>query len=121
MHSYPTLPVGAFGIRVGFAYISGQLPVTRAGKLLACRPFDEQVRQVLNNLDACLRRVNLDRNALVQVRVYVTDMAQWPGFNAIYVDWIGEHRPVRAVASVSGLHYGADIEVEAVAVLPRES
>lgn len=104
----------------GFAYISGQLPITHEGKVLACRPFIEQVRQVLDNLDACLRHVDLGRNALVQVRVYVTDMAQWPEFNAIYADWIGEHRPARAVASVSELHYGASIEVEAVAVLPRE-
>ena len=53
--------------------------------------------------------------------MYVTDIRQWPVFDAAYAEWIGGHRPSRAVASVTDLHYGAAIEVQAVAaVRPRQ-
>ncbi|ECE6505458.1 RidA family protein, partial [Salmonella enterica subsp. salamae] len=40
----------------------------------------------------------------------------WPVFNKVYAEWIGEFRPSRAVAGVSELHYGAAVEVEAIAL-----
>jgi reactive intermediate/imine deaminase len=101
----------------GMAYISGQLPVDADGEPLTDRPLDEQIRQTLSNLDRCLAAVASDKSRLVQVRVYVTDIAHWPGFDHIYANWIGEHRPARAVAGVKELHYGAAIEIEAVAAV----
>jgi hypothetical protein len=53
----------------------------------------------------------------VQVRVYVTDIALWPAFNAIYAAWAGASRPARAVVPVPMLHHGLLIEIEAVAVI----
>jgi len=53
----------------------------------------------------------------VQVRVYVTDINQWPAFNTIYAKWIGASRPARAVVPVPELHFGFKIEVEAVALV----
>ncbi|CAG9223953.1 hypothetical protein BGLA2_350006 [Burkholderia gladioli] len=38
-------------VAAGLAHVSGQLPVSAAGKPLAARPFAEQVRKVLANLD----------------------------------------------------------------------
>ncbi|HGM5336618.1 TPA: RidA family protein [Serratia marcescens] len=100
----------------GVVYLSGQLPVTFSGEQLTDAPFEQQVRQVLSNLDACLGGAGVGRKQLVQVRVYITDIDLWPEFNAIYAEWIGEFRPARAVAGVSQLHYGAAVEVEAVAL-----
>ena len=51
---------------------------------------------------------------LTQVRVYVTDIADWPAFNALYAKWAGASRPARCVVPVPQLHYGFKIEVEAV-------
>ena len=53
---------------------------------------------------------------LTQVRVYVTDIATWPAFNALYAKWAGAARPARCVVPVPQLHYGFKIEIEAVAV-----
>ncbi|PRH32555.1 RidA family protein [Burkholderia gladioli] len=103
-------------VAAGLVHVSGQLPVSAAGEPLAARPFEEQVRQVLANLDGCLAQAGVTRAALVQVRVYVTDIAMWPAFNRLYAEWIGAHLPARAVAGVSELHYGAAVEVEAVAL-----
>jgi 2-iminobutanoate/2-iminopropanoate deaminase len=100
----------------GLVHISGQLPLDRDGAPLAGRPFEEQVRQALANVEGCLRQAGVDRNSLVQVRVYVTDMSLWPRFNQIYAQWIGNHRPARAVAGVAELHYGLTVEIEALAL-----
>ena len=101
----------------GTAYISGQLPVNGEGKPVTSESFAVQVKQTLHNLDACLASAGIDRAALVQVRVYLTDMADWKAFDEIYGEWIGSHRPARAVAGVSALNHGAAIEMEATAVV----
>ncbi len=99
------------------AYISGQLPLDAEGTPLADQPFDVQVQQVLGNLDDCLHTAGSSRQQLLSVTVYVTDIGQWPAFDAAYAEWIGGHRPSRAVACVADLHYGAAIEVQAVAAV----
>ena len=100
----------------GFVMISGQLPITADGAHLDNASFEDQTRQVLLNLDSCLQTAGISREQLVQVRVYVTDIGQWPLFNQLYSQWLGDHRPARAVAGVAQLHYGCAVEVEAMAV-----
>ncbi|SMG59631.1 RidA family protein [Paraburkholderia susongensis] len=105
-------------IAAGLVHISGQLPVNPAGLPLQGHTFEEQVEQVLENVDGCLKQAGVTRTSLVQVRVYVTDIKSWPDFDRLYTAWIGDHRPARAVAGVSHLHYGVSVEVEAVALAP---
>lgn len=102
-------------------FISGQLPIQPDGTQLNDSYFETQARQVLENVDACLACVGLDRTRLTQVRIYVTDINNWPLFNELYASWIGEHRPARAVAGVAELHFGFGVEVEAVALLRPDS
>lgn len=100
----------------GLVFISGQLPVDKLGNAITNASFQEQTSLVLANLQACLSSVNCDKTHLVQFRVYIANMENWPLFNQIYAKWIGEHRPARAVAGVSELHFGAALEIEAIAV-----
>jgi 2-iminobutanoate/2-iminopropanoate deaminase len=99
----------------GLAFISGLLPVDGAGKVLADGPFEVQVAQVLHNLDAVLTGCGSHRRQLVQVRVYLTDVELWGPFNALYAEWIGDHRPARCIVPVPALHFGVALELEAVA------
>ncbi|BBU95947.1 RidA family protein [Providencia rettgeri] len=100
----------------GLVFISGQLPVDKLGNAVIDVSFQKQASLVLDNLQACLDAVNCSKAQLVQVRVYIADMENWPLFNQIYANWIGDHRPARAVAGVAELHFGAALEIEAVAV-----
>ncbi len=100
----------------GFVFVSGQLPVAADGHKLNGEPFEAQARQVLANVAAALRGAGSSIAQLVQVRVYVTDIEDWPEFNAIYAQWAGSSRPARAVVPVPQLHYGFRIEVEATAL-----
>ena len=101
----------------GFVFISGQLPITPAGEKLNQASFEDQTKQVLANVQAALESAGSSVANLVQVRVYVTDIEQWPAFNRIYQQWAGAAPPARAVVPVPLLHHGFSIEVEAVGVV----
>jgi reactive intermediate/imine deaminase len=101
----------------GMLFIAGQLPIDTTGNKLTDQPFAVQVKQTLANVQAVLAEHQLSVEDLVQVRVYVTDIENWPAFNQLYAEWAGEAKPARAVVPVPILHYGFLIEVEAVAVL----
>jgi 2-iminobutanoate/2-iminopropanoate deaminase len=101
----------------GMVYVSGQLPIGADGVALTDAPFDVQARQALANVQACLEAAGSSVAGLVQVRVYVTDIALWPPFNALYQEWAGQRRPARAVVPVPALHHGLLIEIEAIASL----
>ena len=120
-HNPPALasPGGHYSHAVaagGFVFVSGQLPITAAGEKLSSASFEVQARQVLENVAAALAGAGSAVHKLVQVRVYVTDIADWPAFNALYAAWAGAAKPARAVVPVPVLHYGFRIEVEAVAL-----
>lgn len=100
----------------GFIFISGQLPIASDGSKLNDAPFEAQARQVLDNVAAALAAAGSHVSRLVQVRVYVTDIASWPAFNTLYANWAGSARPARAVVPVPELHFGFKIEIEAVAL-----
>ncbi len=100
----------------GFVFVSGQLPIAGDGRKLNEAPFEQQARQVLDNVASALIAAGSAIDRLVQVRVYVTDIGSWPAFNALYAAWAGSARPARCVVPVPQLHYGFQIEIEAVAL-----
>jgi reactive intermediate/imine deaminase len=101
----------------GFVFVSGQLPITAAGTRLTDSSFAEQTQQVLDNVEHALLAAGSAIDRLVQVRVYVDDIANWPEFNSIYARWAGNACPSRAVVPTGPLHFGLKVEVEAIAVM----
>jgi reactive intermediate/imine deaminase len=100
----------------GLVFVSGQLPITPDGVRLADAPFERQALQVLANVEAALAAAGSSIDRLVQVRVYVADIAHWPAFDALYAAWAGDARPARAVVPAGPLHHGLLVEMEAVAL-----
>jgi reactive intermediate/imine deaminase len=101
----------------GLVFVSGQLPIDEQGHKLTDASFDEQAAQVLKNVAAALEGAGSSIAQLVQVRVYLADIEDWPRFNRIYAAWAGDARPARAIVPVGPLHFGFRIEVEATAVV----
>jgi len=96
-------------------FISGQLPITKDGEKLTAASFKDQTIQVLENLKIALEGAGGSIQGLLQVRVYLDDINNWPEFNSIYAVWAGESMPARAVVPTGPLHFGLKIEIEAVA------
>src|SRR5215831_12103179 len=59
----------------GFVFISGQLPIAPDGSKLNAAPFEQQARQVLDNVAHALQAAGSSIAGLTQVRVYVTDIS----------------------------------------------
>jgi reactive intermediate/imine deaminase len=100
----------------GFVFVSGQLPIAADGSKMIDASFVDQATQVLDNVRIALEAAGSGVDRLVQVRVYVDDLANWPAFNAVYSEWAGSAKPARAVVPTGPLHFGFKVEVEAVAL-----
>ncbi|WP_332741538.1 RidA family protein [Hydrogenophaga sp.] len=99
----------------GLVFVSGQLPITPSGERLHQASFEAQTRQTLANAQSALEAAGSSVAQLVQVRVYITNIDNWPVFNQLYMAWAGQSMPARAVVPVPELHHGFALEVEAVA------
>ncbi|HZI18703.1 MAG TPA: Rid family detoxifying hydrolase [Pyrinomonadaceae bacterium] len=101
----------------GLVYVSGQLPIDPASGERRVGTIEEQTRQVLRNVAAVLEAAGSGLDRVLRMTVYVSDISLWAGVNAVYAEVMGDHRPARAVVPVRELHYGYQIEVEAVAAV----
>lgn len=115
------VPRGAYsqGVRNGrLVFVSGQLPLDLNGNIVPGGAA-EQTLQALRNVHSILRAANADLHHLVQVTVYISDIAQWPDVNSAYQSYLANVSilPARAVVPVKELHYGANVEIQAIACL----
>jgi len=100
----------------GFLYVSGQLGLDPATGRFAGEDFEAQARQVLANLGAILAEAGCAITDIVSVDVFMTDLANFKLFNAIYDDFMAGHRPARAAVQVSALPLGGVVEIKCVAL-----
>ncbi len=99
-------------VRAGdILYLSGQLGLTADGKLPDA--FDAQTRQMMDNIGGILKSAGLGWGDVVHCTVMLSDMANWPAFNAIYAIYFAGHRfPARSAFGANGLALGAKVELE---------
>ena len=101
----------------GVVYVAGQIPIDSSGRPLADAPIEKQIETVLRNIEAILHVAGSDLSLVLQMTVYVTDIANWSRVNEVYAKIMGEHRPARAVVPVRDLHHGIGVEVQAIAAV----
>ena len=101
----------------GLLFISGQLPISADGSHNYEKSFEEQTTLVFANLDAILQAGGAQRGSLLKVTVYIADISKWGIFNELYADFLGDHKPARVVVPVPELHYGYQLEIDAIAEL----
>ena len=99
-------------------YLSGQIPLDPASMTLVEGTFESAARQVFRNLRAVARAAGGDLQDIVRLTVYLTDMQQFPRVNAVMAEFFSEPYPARAAIGVNELPKGAQVEVDAILVLP---
>ena len=87
------------------------------GTKLTDANIELQTLQVLQNLEAILHEAGASKQTVLKTTVYVSDMEDWPKINPIYAAFFEAHRPARAIVPVGTLHYGLNIELEAIAAV----
>lgn len=107
------------GPRMSQAVIHGDT-VYLAGQVAddPSQPVADQTRQVLANIDRLLREAGSDRSRLLQVVVYLVDMADFATMNAVYDAWIDKANPP-ARACVQAALATPEYKVEIVAIAAR--
>ena len=101
----------------GMLFISGQIPIDPVSGEKKTGPIEEQTEQTLQNLSEILAAAGSGINQVVKVTVYLSDIELWNRVNAVYSEFFGEHKPARAVVPTRELHYGFQIEIEAIATV----
>jgi 2-iminobutanoate/2-iminopropanoate deaminase len=100
----------------GFVFVSGQLALDPAHSELVGTTIEEQTEQVMKNLAAILAEAGSSLDRLVKTTVFLVDLNDFPGMNAVYAHHVGESPPARATIEISKLPSGALVEIEAIAL-----
>lgn len=96
-------------------FTAGQIPLVPDTMEMVTGSIEAQTQRVLANLDAVLEEAGTDWNRVVKTTVFLTDLADFGAFNAIYEKHLGQAKPARSTVQVAALPRGAKVEIELVA------
>jgi 2-iminobutanoate/2-iminopropanoate deaminase len=102
----------------GLLFVSGQLPMDPGSRTVVEGGIAAQTERALRNVELVLTAAGSSLDRVVQMTIYISDGELWGAVNETYARVLGDHRPARAVIPVSPLHYGALIEIQAIAIAP---
>ena len=106
-------------VRAGdFVFLTGQVPL-RDGAPMTDGTIEEQTRAVLGDIESTLAEAGCEMGDVVKAMVWLTDRADFPGFNTVYAEYFPHDPPARS-AVVSDLLVDVRVEVEVVAYKPRQ-
>ncbi len=104
-------------IHEGLVFVSGQLPIDPASGQPRVGSIEEQTRLAISNVASVLEAAGSGLDRVIKTTVYVSNIDLWGRVNAVYAQCFGEHRPARAVVPTRDLHFGCQVEIEAVAAI----
>ncbi len=106
-------------IRAGnLLFVSGQIPLNPQTGEMTGETAAEQARQVLQNLQAVLEAGGTCLQHVVKTTIFLTDLTQFSAVNAVYAEFFPENPPARSTVQVAALPRGAQVEIEAIAIIP---
>jgi len=101
----------------GLIFVSGQLPMNHATGEAETGAIETQTELALRNVEAILTAAGSDLQHVLQMTIYVSEMEHWDKVNEVYQRILGEHKPARAIVPVKTLHFGTQIEIQAIAAV----
>jgi len=108
------------GVRVGgLLYTAGQIPLDPATGKLVEGDIAVQAERALTNLQAVLNAAGSSMKNVVKTTVFLKDMGDFRAMNEVYARYFGKNPPARSAVEVAALPLGAQIEIEAVAILKK--
>ncbi len=105
-------------IRVGeLVFVAGQLGIVLETSELAGQTVEEQTEQIMRNLAGILEAAGSGLDKLVKTTVFLIDLHDFNGMNAVYARHVGDRPPARSTVQIAALPKGARVEIEAVATV----
>jgi 2-iminobutanoate/2-iminopropanoate deaminase len=96
-------------------FTAGQIPLVPETMEMITGSIEAQTERVMANLNAVLRAANSDWERVIKTTVFLTDLADFAAFNAVYERLLGGAKPARSTVQVAGLPKGAKVEIELIA------
>ncbi|MCY4608963.1 MAG: RidA family protein [bacterium] len=104
-------------IRAGdFVFLTGQVPL-EDGKPMTHGTIEEQTRVVIEAIRETLAEAGCNLGDVVKAMVWLSERADFPGFNAVYAEYFPVDPPVRS-AVISELLVDVRVEIEVIAFRP---
>lgn len=100
-------------------FCSGQTPLDPATMQLVGDEIATQTERVLLNLSVVLNGMGLTLQNVAKTTVFLQDMADFQGMNAVYARMFGDHRPARTTVAVRQNPLGALVEIECIAEINK--
>ncbi|NNE23597.1 MAG: RidA family protein [Rhizobiales bacterium] len=105
-------------IRAGdFVFLTGQVPF-KDGVPMTTGSIEDQTRAVLDDIRVTLAEAGCELGDVVKSMIWLTERADFPGFNAVYGEYFPDAPPARS-AVVNDLLVDVKVEVEVVAYRPQ--
>lgn len=115
-------PEGPYSPAVAFerlVFVSGQAAKDPATGQLAGMDIECQTEQVLKNIAAILEAAGSGLAHVLRCGVFLTDISEFSGMNAVYSRVFGNNRPARTTVQVTALPTpGLRVEIDAIAYIP---
>jgi 2-iminobutanoate/2-iminopropanoate deaminase len=97
-------------------FTSGQIPINPATGNVEAEGITEQATQVMKNLAAVLAEAGTSFDKVVKTTCFLSDMADFVAFNAVYAEYFTS-KPARSCVAVKTLPKNVLVEVEVIAEL----
>lgn len=99
-------------------YLSGQIPLVPETMQMVEGEFETRVAQVFRNLSAVCEAAGGTLADIVKITIYLTNLDNFARVNAVMAEYFNEPYPARAAIGIAELPKGADVEMDAIMVLP---
>ena len=109
----------ALGYRVGDVVIlSGQAAIDRQGQVIGAGDFDAQAEATFQNVKTVLELAGSSMENIINVNIYLTDMANFPKILELREKWFTPPYPADTIVGVTALALPElMIEIQAIAVV----
>jgi 2-iminobutanoate/2-iminopropanoate deaminase len=117
------IPIGPYShvAKVGeWIRIGGLAGVDPATGELAGSDVRSQARQILANFGVMLESVGSDLGHVVEMTIFLLDMADFAALNEVYVEAMGAHRPARTAVGVAALPKPGAVVTMALTAVTRD-
>lgn len=98
----------------GMVYTSGQIAINPSSGQVEAQDIAAQTRQVCENLAAVLEAAGSSLEKAVKTTCYLSDMAYFAEFNAVYAEYF-TGKPARSCVAAKALPKGVMVEVDVIA------
>jgi len=98
-------------------FVSGLVPVDSAGKTVAVGDIRGQVRKVFANIESVLAEAGANRENIVKITVYLTDLKNFAGMSEIRTEFFKAPFPASAAVEAKLINPEWLVEIDAIAVI----